>query len=72
MCSFEGATNLESITIPNSVKNIGYGAFSECTHLTTINFNGTKNEWNNIVKGNYWDEDTGLYSVYCSDGVIDK
>ena len=63
---------LSSIVIPNSVKAIEYGAFCYCQQLTTINFGGTKAEWNNIFKGEDWDEETGPYSVYCTDGVIDK
>ena len=36
-CVFYGCTQLESITIPNSVTVIGDAAFRECTNLTTIN-----------------------------------
>ena len=34
--AFEGCTGLTSITIPNSVTSIGWGAFYGCTGLTSI------------------------------------
>ena len=34
--AFSGCTSLTSITIPNSVTNIGYSAFDSCTSLTSI------------------------------------
>lgn len=34
--AYFGNEKLTSITIPDSVKDIGYGAFSNCTNLTTI------------------------------------
>ena len=34
-----GLTGLTSVTIPNSVTSIGNSAFSDCTGLTTVNFN---------------------------------
>src|SRR5476649_2546625 len=34
--SFETNIYLTSITIPNSVTNIGYGAFNDCPSLTAI------------------------------------
>ena len=37
--SFEGCSGLTSVTIPNSVTTIGNSAFSNCSGLTTLNFN---------------------------------
>lgn len=34
--------------IPDSVTNIGNYAFSGCSSLTTVNYTGTKEQWNNI------------------------
>ena len=34
--AFQGCNELESVTIPNSVKQIGYAGFAECTGLTEI------------------------------------
>ena len=35
-----GCTSLTSVTIPNSVTNIGVGAFAGCTSLTSVYFQG--------------------------------
>ena len=63
---------LESITIPNSIKSIGESAFSSCSSLSNINFNGTKAQWNRIEKYFDWNYDTGTYTIHCTDGDITK
>ena len=68
--AFSGCSSLTSITIPDSVTSIGYQAFSGCSSLTSITFTGTIEQWNAITKINYWDSDTGSYTVYCTDGEI--
>lgn len=42
---------LKSITIPNSVKSIGDGAFINCMLLQTVNYTGTPEEWAKITIG---------------------
>lgn len=64
-------SDLTSITIPDSVTNIGYGAFQNCSGLTNINFEGTKEQWNAITKGNKWNDGVAAgCTVTCSDGTI--
>ena len=46
---FAECTNLISITIPKSVTYIGMGAFFMCDNLKTINYKGSKEDWNNIT-----------------------
>jgi len=55
---------LTSVTIPNSVSSIGYGAFEGCTVLTEITFLGTEEEWNEIEKEDEWDENLGNGSYH--------
>ncbi len=40
--------SLISVTIPNSVTSIGYGAFEGCRKLKEVNYKGTEEQWNNI------------------------
>ena len=47
-------------------------AFSRCTDLTDITFQGTMQQWNNISKGTDWNYNTGSYTITCTDGVLDK
>ena len=53
--AFSDCTGLTSITIPDSVTSIGYFAFYNNESLKTINYEGTKAEWNAISKDKYWD-----------------
>jgi len=69
---FRNCNSLKSITIPDSVTSIGYQAFSGCSSLTNITFEGTKAQWKAIEKGYYWNNNTGDYTVHCTDGDISK
>lgn len=53
--AFYGCTSLASIEIPNSVRKIENSAFNGCNNLTTVNYLGTKAQWNAVVIGNYND-----------------
>ena len=70
--AFSSCTGLTSITIPNSVTSIGEYAFSGCTSLISIEYSGTTVEWANVNKGSGWNSHTGAYTIYCSDGTIEK
>ena len=63
-------TVLESVTIPKTVTMIGYQAFSGCTSLTTIKFEGTVEQWNAIEKGWDWNYRVPATEVICSDGTV--
>ena len=55
-----------------AVTKIESRAFANCKNLLCIRYNGTKEQWNAIEKGTDWDDGTGNYTVYCSDGEITK
>ena len=70
--AFYEGSKLRNIAIPSSVTSIGEYAFEYCNSLTSINFGGTKAQWNAISKGSNWNYETGYYTVYCTDGTISK
>ena len=70
--AFSGCSNITSVTIPDTIEVIEEYAFSRCVNLTSIYYNGTMDEWNAINKGYDWDYGTGYYTVYCTDGAIEK
>lgn len=48
--AFRGCYALKSITIPKGVTTIGAQAFNQC-EFKTIYYDGTKEEWDDIVDG---------------------
>lgn len=70
--AFEDCEALKTVVIPESVKKFGKEAFGECPALTTIMYLGTKEQWHKIKKHTSWDRKTGMYKVYCVDGILPK
>ena len=70
--AFSFCQGLTSIVIPDSVTSIGTVAFEYCKSLTSIQFGGTMADWEAILKGAFWNECTGNYTVICSDGTVQK
>lgn len=63
---------LEKITIPTRIQYIGRRAFYNCKKLTSIIYEGTKEQWKAVGKGNEWDNGTPDYIITCTDGTIAK
>lgn len=47
---FAGCNNLLSVTIPDSITCIQYGALSYCEMLSTIYYEGSEEQWSQILK----------------------
>ena len=62
--------SLSSIAIPVSVTSIGNWVFQYCDNLTNITYNGTKEQWNKINKGESWNYLMPAKTITCTDGVI--
>lgn len=48
-CSFLNCKNLSSVIIPNSVTHIYPYAFSGCSNIKDVYYNGTAEQWNDVV-----------------------
>ena len=70
--AFNGCSSLTSITLPESITIINSSAFFGCKSITDINFNGTKAQWDAILKDYYWISDAGDYTIHCTDGDVAK
>ncbi len=54
----------------SGINYIAWYAFYYCEWLTSINYNGTIEEWNNISKDSSWRYDSSIMYIVCSDGTI--
>ena len=70
--TFYGCTALTTVTVSAEVTTIKNYAFQNCTALTTIIFKGNSEQWKAITKGHKWDDETGDYTVECTDKNLSK
>ena len=68
--AFYCCESLIGITIPDSVVSIGKYAFGYCSSLTSINYTGTKEQWNKIKLEELWDMNSAIKTIHCIDGDI--
>lgn len=68
--AFYGYDDLTTIEIPVNVTRIDRMAFAYCSNLTSITFAGTREQWDDIIKGEDWCMETGNFTVHCTDGDI--
>jgi hypothetical protein len=71
--AFYGCKSLTSITLPSSVKSLGYEVFSNCISLETITYNGTRDKWKKVKKDTLSDKwISGILAkfVQCTDGLV--
>ena len=69
---FSQCLKLKEVELSNDITDIKSDAFYYCEKLETIRFNGTSEEWEQISKDSYWDEETGDYVVICTDKTLDS
>ena len=51
--AFEGK-NIRSVTIGTAIVEIGSDAFKNCSSLLNIYYEGTRSQWNSVIKGSGW------------------
>lgn len=70
--AFKGNTSVTSVTIPVTVIEINGEAFSGCTALTEVVYQGTLEQWyEQVVRHDDWYDGATFETVTCSDGVYD-
>lgn len=62
--AFTGCRRLNELSFSNSVKFIAAYSFSS-SKIKTITFNGTEEDFNNILKDAHWNSNSKLEAVYC-------
>ncbi len=71
--AFEGMTNLTTIYIPDSVKEIKNNAFMGCSNISTIYYGGTEEEWYKLSHEVANNSSYNNYFVYASNVIcLDK
>lgn len=73
--AFAHCINLETIYLPLDVFHIDQDAFFNCTSLKEIYFEGTVNQFKQLMEQNYsepWFNETGEYIVICKDRTLSK
>lgn len=70
--AFAGCTNLETIYLPKSTSILQPNIFLNCTSLQRVEYSGSIDYWVGIAKGYPLDNNSGWYTIYCTDGTIDK
>ena len=68
--AFFDCSSLSSLKIPSSVTYIDELVFEGCSKLTTINYNSTQANWNNITKARDWNQGSNITTIVCTDGTI--
>ena len=70
--SFSTNPYIEVINIPRTLNRLEGAVFSWCDNLKVVNYEGTIEEWEYIVKASDWDADSSNFIIYCTDGQITK
>ena len=61
--AFHYCDSLTCVTIGNGVTSIGDYAFASCSSFKTINYRGTKEQWEAISKGDNWSPYAVKYTI---------
>ena len=69
-CSFCWCQGLTEITVMNSGIYLSAEVFFGCENLETINYSGTKEQWNTMKKNEKWNRGMPSCTVHCTDGDL--
>lgn len=63
-------SSLTYLRLPCTLDHIYRNVFSDCTNLTSIDYNGTMAQWDNMFKSEYAFSGSTVEVIHCSDGDI--
>jgi hypothetical protein len=69
--TFRDCSSLTEVIIGSGVTTIGNYVFENCSGLTSIYYNSTKSDWNAIYKEPWWNNNSNIERIICTDGVIE-
>lgn len=64
--SFKNLRNLTKVSLPSTIKKIEGNIFWGCEKLETINFNGTRAQWEKLIEGIKFDNVSYNVEVWVS------
>ena len=68
--TFTHCESLQTLEIPNTICQIFDEAFLGCGNLKSIEFNGSKEEWEKVLKARFWRKKSAISEIKCTDGVV--
>ena len=70
--AFYNCQSLENVILPKSLTYLGNMLFEDCPLITSVSYNGTTTEWNNLIAycGSGWKGGSSITKIVCSDGEI--
>lgn len=73
--AFSGCNKLSTLQLGANLTSVGENTFFNCYGVTSLNYNGTKAQWNNITLGQNWcwNNDkmiVGCTQIICTDGTL--
>lgn len=68
--NFMNCKKLKHVILNDNISYIGNYAFANCSSLSSIDFKGTKSQWNKMRKLKYWNFDSSIHAICCTDGNI--
>lgn len=68
--AFASCTNLTSMTLGINLRFIDINVWCLCSELTSLSYRGTVEQWNKILKDEYWNNESSLQVIHCVDGDI--
>ena len=63
---FSNHANLKNVYINPTLNSIGNSAFSGCSSLTDVWFDGTQAQWGDVAKGSSWKPDAAKEHWHCT------